>query len=196
MANSVNGTISAGDFGSRPITATRVEYGIKILSLEDSARTRRVFHPKKVVPASFSITIVMPTYEQYRDFNQWMLSVVKEMVVAENTVPFRVDIPTYDFLQYGILESDIPLGEAKPGIMIRKQTLMFSTTKDPIDTTIPDEISFAVPATYFEAGGAPGDYPSAYAVAVSGDDIVDRWHEPDTVLFGDVVHQSLSAWFS
>lgn len=196
MRKGINGTISAGDFGSRPLAVTRVEHGIKVLALEDSARNRRVFHPKKVVPAPFSITVALATYEEYRDLNQWLLSVVKEQIVAEATTPFRVDIPTFGFHQFGILESDINLGEERVGILVRKQRLSFSTTKDPLDTTIPDEISFAVPATYFEAGGAPGDYPSSYAVAVGGDDIVDRWHEPDTALFADVVHQSISAWFS
>jgi hypothetical protein len=111
MRKSINGTISAGDFGSRPLAVTRVEHGIKVLALEDSARNRRVFHPKKVVPAPFSITVALASYEEYRDLNQWLLSVVKEQIVAEATTPFRVDIPTFGFHQFGILESDINLGD-------------------------------------------------------------------------------------
>lgn len=189
-----NGKISAGEFGVRPLTVLSIAYGAKILYVESSAAKRRSFHPKKVVPAPMTVVVSSSTYEERQDLNSWLREVCEAQVRADTTVPFLVEVLDINFHQYGILTSSIPFGRPNPGVMAWSQTLAFSVTKDPMDTTIPDGISFAMPATWHADGGAPGDYPSLYAVAVGGDEIIDRWQEPDAGLYTDVL--PISAWFN
>lgn len=154
-------------YGSRRVHVVWLAHGMKVIASEEAGRHHRAFHPRLRTSSSFSMTIQHMSYEAYRDFNEWLKVYADRISSADNTLPpMRIIVPAVRFDRMGIPSGGIMFGRSYDEYYW-KQTLDIKGASDLINLNAADlsEISQAFASTYFEEGGAAGDYATSYAIA-------------------------------
>lgn len=167
MAEALSGTFAVEGYGTRRARVVRVEHGMSIISSEVNGRNHRAFHPMRVTSGSFTTVIVFPTYEEFRDFNEWMKVYAERASSPDGTLPaMRVIIPSIKFDRMAVPASGIKFGRAWNDL-VYTSTMSWKGCSDLLDLDGTDLslISAAYLSTYYEQDGKPGDYLSNYAVA-------------------------------
>lgn len=166
------------DDGWKNVHATYLNTGMSIIADEAKSSRGRTFHPWKRTSSSFTMEVTHPSYSEYREFNEWLVSYMDRILSGDFSLgPFRVIIPSRRFDKTVIIESGITFGR-KWDDFIWRQRLEFAGASTPVDLT--DDplniLSYGSAATYYTTETESGDYPSAFAIAEHGDAVTARWN--------------------
>jgi hypothetical protein len=167
MPEGMNGYVAVEGYGSRRVRCERIHHGMSIISSEVNGRTHRAFHPTRVTSGSFSIGFAFTSYDEWRDFNEWMKVYAERASSPDGTLPaMRVVVPFAKFDRMAIPSGGIKFGRANTEFMYRSE-FSFKGCSDLLDLDGTDlsVISAAYLSTYYTQDGSPGDYLSNYAIA-------------------------------
>lgn len=112
-----------------------LSHGFSVIASESAGRKYRAFYPHQRAVDSFSVTLELAGYTQYRSVMQWLIGYMNS-VVSAGSVSMTVNVPARNFLRQGV-----PTG----GVMDMDQTasnlflptIAFASVTDPLDTSTP-----------------------------------------------------------
>ncbi len=167
MPDATNGLFVVEGYGSKRWRVVAVSHGMSIISSEVDGRNHRAFHPMRVTSGSFSVRLAFISYEEYRSCAEWFKVYAERVSSPDGTLPaMRVVVPAVNFDRMAVPAGPIPFGRSFDQYAFTMD-MPFKGTSDLIDLTDTDlsSISAAYNSTYYEQGGAAGQYTTNYAIA-------------------------------
>lgn len=160
-----NCIIGASGFGYRAVRAETFDIGMSIIADSGESKEGQTFYTRKVTKGSFDLTVMFASYEEYKDFTDWMTSYARLLSRdAESTGPMRVIIPSRNFDRFGVPNEGYTMGDEVKAL-VRRQTYSFVGASDPIDYDNQSLAQFILPVN--DPSEAPYFYPAGTQLAGS-----------------------------
>lgn len=127
-----NGRLSVGGYGTYFCRIVEIGFGVKILSSEESAASRKAFYPLVTLGSSFTLYTIHNTTPERDNFNKWIRGYM-EAVSSNKRISgtMRVEVPARRFVRVGVCSGTLQYGDAW------NQTNSWTTSLDFVGASAP-----------------------------------------------------------
>lgn len=157
-----NGTLIAGNFGTRKVGVVSISHGMTVVADEDSTRDARVMYTSKRTSGSFGMVLVFTSYMEHVRTMQWFEEYVRRAAHPDvNPGPMRVIVPVRKFDKVGIpaVSSGPLVTDDEVGRVVWRVNVGFEGARDSLNFSDARVSKFSMPAwkdaasQYFYPGG-------------------------------------------
>lgn len=137
-----NAQISAPGFGSRRVRATKLEFGLGIISTSDAeARERRAYYSIVTTGSSFTIEMGFVSVEERDQFSRWMKRFMVAVSRGDAKSGFQtIQVPSKKFTRVAVPEGDLAYGDGVKDVAYTVR-MSYMGASDPLDLNLSQKMA-------------------------------------------------------